>query len=163
MKKNVLKIIGGTVSVFLIIATLTFSWVFAQNGPSPQGNEKLVGTWNARVTIRNCQNGAEIRSFDSIGTFMFGGTMLDSTSGVPQALKTPGHGVWNHIAANNYQFSFKSFSFDPNGNFTGWTIIRHRASLYGDYYQSQGTSEFYDANGNLLATGCSSTTATRFE
>lgn len=163
MKKNLLKIIGGTFLAFLVIATLTFSWVFAQNGPNSQGNGKLVGTWDTRVTIRNCANGAEIRSFDSIGTFMFGGTMLDSTSGVPQALKTPGHGVWSHTTANNYQFSFKSFSFAPNGNFTGWTIIRHQVTLYGDYYQSQGTSEFYDANGNLLSTGCSSTTATRFE
>jgi hypothetical protein len=161
MKNNFVKIISGTVLMFLIITTLGFGLVFAQN-ESPRGG-RFEGTWNARVMIRNCRSGAEIRSFDSIGTFMFGGTMLDSTSGVPQALKTPGHGVWSHITANTYQFSFKSFSFDPSGNFTGWTIVRHRASLYGDYYQSQGTSEFYDANGNLLATGCSSTTATRFE
>jgi hypothetical protein len=96
---------------------------------------------------------------------MSGGTLLDSTSGIPQALKTPGHGVWSHVSGRTYSFSFKSFSFDAGGNFTGWTIIRHQAylNLRATAYTSAGTAEVYDPNGNLIFTGCSSTTATRFE
>lgn len=165
MKKNFLKIIGGTISMFLIIATLSFGLVFAQNDSSSRGGGRLEGTWDARVTIRDCQTGGEIRSFDSIGSFMQGGTMIDSTSGVPQALKTPGHGVWSHLTGHSYKFSFKSFSFDAAGNYTGYTIIRHTATLNpgATAYTSAGTAEVYAPNGVLVFTGCSSTTATRFE
>jgi hypothetical protein len=126
---------------------------------------RLVGTWDAQVTIRDCQTGAAIRTFASIGTFMSGGTFLDSTSGIPQALKTPGQGVWSHIGGNTYRFKFKSFSFDASGNFTGWTIIQHEANLArsGDEYESGGTVEVYAPNGILVFTRCSTTTASRFE
>ncbi|MDQ3748574.1 MAG: hypothetical protein M3367_06075 [Acidobacteriota bacterium] len=168
MKRNFVKTIGGTVLAFMVISALAFGLVFAQNeskSESRSGSDRLIGTWDAQVTIRNCQTGAAIRTFASIGTFMSGGTMLDSTSGVPQALKTPGHGVWSHISGNTYRFKFKSFSFDASGNFTGWTIINHEANLdrRADEYESAGTAEVYAPNGNLLFTGCSTTTATRFE
>ncbi len=169
MKRNFVKIIGGTVLAFMVISTLTFGLVFAQDESISERSEsrgdRLEGTWDAQVTIRNCQTGAAIRTFASVGTFMSGGTMLDSTSGIPQSLKTPGHGVWSHAGGNTYRFKFKSFSFDANGNFTGWTIINHEANLSRrtDEYESAGTAEVYAPNGNLLFTGCSTTTATRFE
>ncbi len=167
MTNNFVKIIGGTISVFLVISALAFGLAFSQDesaGEGKRGN-RLEGTWDAQVTIRNCQNGDAIRTFASIGTFMSGGTFLDSTSGTPQALKTPGHGVWSRISGRTYRFAFKAFTFDTSNNFTGWTIIRHEAELNhsGNEYTSAGTAEVYNANGNLIFTGCSSTTATRFE
>lgn len=166
MKRTIVRMTGGTVLAVLIGLTLTF-WASAQDDPRSKsgGGGRLVGTWDVQVTITNCQTGAAIRTFPSIGTFMFGGTMLDSTSGVPQALKTPGHGVWSHAGGNTYRFKFKSFSFDAVGNPTGWTIITHEASLNhaADGYESAGIAEVYAPNGNLMFTGCSTTTATRFE
>ncbi len=168
MKRNFVKIIGGTVLAFMVISTLTFGLVFAQDeseSESRRGGGRLEGTWDAQVTIRNCQNNMAIRTFASIGTFMSGGTFLDSTSGTPQALKTPGQGVWSHVSGNTFRFSFKAFTFDAGGNFTGWTILRHQANLNrrADEYESAGTLQIYAPNGILLFTGCSSTTATRFE
>ena len=165
MKRNFVKIIGGTILTLTAISALACYAVFAQEKTKFRGGGRLEGTWDARVSIINCQTGAVIRSFDSVGTFMSGGTMIDSTSGTSQALKTPGQGVWRHVWGSTYQFSFKSFSFDAAGNFTGWTIIRHEAVLdvRGNEYSSAGTAEFYAANGNLIATGCSATTALRFE
>ena len=132
---------------------------------SRRRNARIVGTWDVQVTIRVCQTGAAIRTFASIGTFNSGGTTLDSTSGIPQSLKTPGQGVWNYIGGRSYRFKFKSFSFDTSGNFTGWTIIKHEAHLNNraDAYDSSGTAEVYAPNGTLLFTGCSTTTALRFE
>lgn len=132
---------------------------------SRRRNARIVGTWDVQVTIRVCQTGAAIRTFASIGTFNFGGTTLDSTSGIPQSLKTPGQGVWNYIGGRDYRFKFKSFSFDASGNFTGWTIINHRATLnrWTDEYESAGTAEVYSPTGVLLFTGCATTTAVRFE
>ena len=144
----------------LLLAMFAPIWVSGQSGGG-----RLEGTWNVQVTLRNCQTGAEIRTFASLTTFMFGGTTLDSTSGIPQALKTPGQGVWSHVSGNTYRFSFKSFSFDAGGTFTGSTKISLEAVLdsNGMEYSSAGTAEVYDPNGNLILTGCSTTTATRFE
>lgn len=179
MKNTFLKTIGGMALAILMLAMFAPVWVSAQDKGNEQNNDeqtqensseqsgggRIVGTWDVQVTIRNCQTGAAIRTFASIGTFMSGGTVLDSTSGIPQALKTPGQGVWSRVSGNTYRFSFKSFSFDAGGNFTGWTIIRHQLHLNSraTEYESSGTAEVYDPNGNLIFTGCSTTTATRFE
>jgi hypothetical protein len=160
MRAIFLKALGGTALIISLSAMFTPASVSGQGGGG-----RLEGTWDVQVTIRNCQTGAEIRSFASLTMFMFGGTMIDSTSGIPQALKTPGQGVWSHVSGDTYRFSFKSFSFDPAGNFTGWTKITHEAALdsNGNQYSSAGTAEFYAPNGTLISTGCSTTTATRFE
>lgn len=180
MKNASLKGIGGAALAILVSAVFATVWVSAQDkGSEELSNEqsqedssrqhtnarKLAGTWDAQVTLRNCQTGAAIRTFASIGTFMSGGTFLDSTSGIPQALKTPGHGVWSHLSGRTYRFKFKSFSFDASGNPTGWTIISHDATLnrQATEYESAGTAEVYNPNGTLIFTGCSTTTATRFE
>ena len=160
MRNIFLKALGGIALVIGLSAMFTPAWVSGQDGGG-----RLAGTWDVQVTIRNCQTGAEIRSFASLTMFMFGGTMIDSTSGIPQALKTPGQGVWSHASGDTYRFSFKSFSFDAAGNVTGWTKIIHEAELdsNGNQYSSAGTAEFYAPNGTLITTGCSTTNATRFE
>lgn len=165
MKSNIVRLAGGILLAALIVSTPALGLVSAQDLKIKNGGGRLEGTWDAQVTLRNCQTDAEIRTFASIGTFMSGGTMLDSTSGIPQARKTPGHGIWSHVGANIYRFKFKSFSFDPSGNFSGWTIINHEANLNpsADAYESAGTAEVYSPNGILLFIGCSTTTATRFE
>ncbi len=136
----------------------------AENSPERNRSERLVGTWEEQVTIRNCQTGAAIRTFASTTTFMSGGTLLDSTSGIPQALKAPGQGVWSYAGGSTYLFKFKVFNFDAGGNFTGWQIVRQQLQLnhQADQAESAGTSEIYAPNGTLLLTGCSTTTATRF-
>ena len=179
MKNTIMKTIGGMALAILMLTLFAQVRVSAQDNDNNQKNDeqtqensfgtnrgqRLVGTWDVQVTIRNCQTGAAIRTFASIGTFMSGGTALDSTSGIPQALKTPGQGVWSYVGRNTYRFKFKSFSFDASGNFTGWTIIKHVANLnrFADEYESAGTAEVFAPNGNLIFTGCSTTTATRFE
>ena len=160
MRKISFRTLGGLALAISLSALVAPVSVSGQNGGG-----RIDGTWDVQVTLRNCQTGAEIRTFASLTTFMFGGTLLDSTSGIAQALKTPGHGVWSHVSGNTYRFSFKSFSFDAGGNFTGSTKITHEAILASDgtEYSSAGTAEVYDPNGNLTFTGCSTTTATRFE
>lgn len=159
MRNIFLKALGGIALVICLSAMFTSAW---QSG---QAGGRLEGSWDVRVTIRNCQTGAEIRSFDSVTTFMAGGTVIDSTSGTPQAQRTPGQGVWSHLRGDTYRFSFKTFSFDAANNYTGWTKITHEASMdsNGDEYTSAGIAEVFAPNGTLVFTGCSSTTATRFE
>lgn len=140
--------------------------VAAYKAPSQQGGGgRLDGTWEVQLTVRNCQTGAAIVTFPEVTTFMFGGTMIDSTAGRAPALKTLGQGVWSHVSDNVYQFKFKHFNFDAAGNFIGWSIISQEATLDSDgsQYSSEGKAETYNSMGTLLATGCSTTTATRLQ
>jgi len=179
MKNTFLKLIGTAAMAILILAMFAQISVSAQDKSSetqsdeqiqedsfkPGGARALEGSWDVQVTVRNCQTGAAITTFPAMGTFMFGGTALVSEAGIPSALKTPAHGVWSHIMRNTYRFKTKAFNFNASGNFTGWIIINNEANLNrrADKFTSIGTAEVYAPNGNLLFTGCSTTTATRFE
>ena len=127
------------------------------------GGGRLGGTWDVRVTIRNCQTGDKVTSFDSITQFMQGGTLLDSTSAIPQSEKTPGHGIWRHVQGNTYQFMFKAFHFDSEGKYVEYRIVTHDAEMdpSGDSYTSAGSVQVFTDKHNLKLTGCSSTTARR--
>src|SRR6266481_4184028 len=80
---------------------------------------RLQGTWETQITLTDCA-GHVIRSFPSLLEFAAGGTVVESTAGTPQALKTPGEGVWRHTTANTYAIRFKSFNFNAQNVFTGW-------------------------------------------
>ncbi|MEJ7862452.1 MAG: hypothetical protein WKF90_12555 [Pyrinomonadaceae bacterium] len=184
MKNTFLKTIGGAALTILMLTMFAQVRVSAQDTNKDQSNEQtqedlfgrrgneLEGTWDVQVTVRNCQTGVAIRTYPELQTFMFGGTMLASTSGIPPSRVTPGQGVWSHAGRNTYRFKFKDFNFDANGNFTGWVIIKHEVNLAfsriisqqrTDKFESAGTAEVYSPNGNLLFTGCATETATRFE
>ena len=161
MRNTFKKTIGGVALAIAMFATFGTQKASSQQG----GGGRLEGTWDVQLTLRNCQTGAAIRTFPELATFMFGGTMLSSTSGIPQTLKTPGQGVWSHVGGHMYSFSFKSLNFDAGGAFTGWTKVTHEATLNPNAteYTSVGTARVHAPNGNLLFAGCSTTTATRSE
>ena len=155
---------------------LTGLMTFTSRVLSSQGNGgRLDGTWNIVLTPRNCATGEPLAfppPFPELITFMTGGTMLDSTSFALPATKTPGQGVWSHVAGDTYQYSFKFFNFGPDPNdatktvFTGWTIVSQELQLNSTAteYNSSGNAQFYNTSG--VPSGpvrCSTTTATRFE
>jgi hypothetical protein len=124
---------------------------------------RLEGTWEMQITLTDCA-GHVIRSFPSLIEFAAGGTVVESNAGTPQALKTPGEGVWSHTTDNAYAFRFKFFTFDTSNVFTGWTIIAGTTSVdaTGNANSGSATVEVYDTNGNLLVTLCADTAGTRF-
>ena len=149
--------------LYALVAILTLT--ILGSAQENLGGGRLAGTWDVRVTIRNCQTGGEIMSFDSITQFMQGGMLLDSTSSIPQSQKTPGQGIWRHVQGNTYRFTFKAFHFDAAGNYVEYRIVTHDAEMdpSGDSYSSAGTVRFFSPDGTLMRSGCSSTTAKRLE
>ena len=130
--------------------------------PSMEGG-KLQGTWEMQITLTDCV-GHVIRSFPSLIEFAAGGTVVESNAGTPQALKTPGEGVWHHTTAHDFAFRFKFFTFDAQNVFTGWTIIAGETTVdpTGNANSGTATVEVYDPNGNLLVSLCAETSGTRF-
>ena len=97
-------------------------------------------------------------------TFHQGGTVMDGTT-TPSALRTPAEGVWRHTADHTYAFRMKSFTFNAQNVFTGWSIIAGELTVdsTGDVFTGPATVEVYNASGVLLVTLCAEAAGTRFE
>ena len=164
MKKRIFKTLAGAT---LAVATLTVFaqiWVSAQKS-SEQG---LIGSWDVRVTARDCETGNPIPFipvFPAEMTYAQGGTMQETDLGGPGLVRLPGHGVWRHDIGRQYNAAFRFLNFTPDRIFVGTNVIRSSVSLSlgGNEYTSTDTLEILNPDGQVVATGCSTTAATRFE
>ena len=155
---------GRIMAGWLVVAAA--GTAHAQPGSNgQQGGGRLDGTWDVVLTPYNCSTGVQSAPVRELATFNVGGTVIASTSGLAQATKTPGHGVWSHHWGSTYAYTFKFFRFDASGAPNGWAVVHQEAVLdpSGDQYTSQGGIDFYNASGGYLFSGCSTTTATRFQ
>jgi hypothetical protein len=103
-------------------------------------------------------------SFDATNVFAADGTFLDANSGNP-ATQSTHLGYWRHDHGNQYEFAQKFFLFDAAGAATGWRIVRHDVTLGagGLSFTSAGTAETFNNDGLLVSTGCSTSSAVRFD
>jgi len=162
MKKNPMNFATRIFLAGFLTAVIT-GVSFAQEAKG--GGGRLVGTWDAKVQIKDCTTGVVSETFDSIASFNQGGTSVGSTAGRPQSSRTPEHGVWRHLAGNTYIFKAKSFSFNPMGVAFGYVILTHEVVLdeSGDSYTSEGGVTVHALNGTQIGSGCSSAVGTRFD
>jgi hypothetical protein len=153
------------VSALVLVIGQPAAWAGGDHWPF----KRITGVWNARVNITNCLPGnvpgpVVFASFDATNVFAADGTFLDTNSTNP-ATQSAHFGYWRHIHGNRYEFAQKFFMFDAAGAATGWRIVRHGIVLAGSglSFKSGGTAETYNNDGLLLATGCSTSTAVRFD
>jgi hypothetical protein len=165
MKRQIVKVIGG-VSLTILVAVLAQFWVSAQE---QTGNEPtLVGSWDARITSRDCETGTPIPFipvFPAIITYDKGGTMQETDLGGPGLVRLPGHGVWKRENGRQNSAAFRFLNFNLDRSFVGTNVIRSAITLSnsGNEYTSTDTLEVLDANGNVIVRGCATQTATRFQ
>src|SRR5438067_6434961 len=142
----------------LVVACALLTMVAATaSGQGTQGGT-LQGTWQMQITLTDCA-GHVIRSFPSLIEYAAGGTVVESNGGTPQALKTPGEGVWRHTTDNSYAFRFKFFTFNSLNVFTGWTIIAGETTVdsTGNANTGSATVKVYNTSGVLLVSLCAET------
>ena len=165
MKTKLVKSIMAPLLTACALVTMVAATAAGQ-GAVGQGTVggRLQGTWDMQITLTDC-HGHVLRSFPSLVIFMAGHTMMESNAGTPQALKTPGEGVWRHTTGNNYAFSFKFFTFNSENVFTGWTVIAGETTLdaTGETNAGSATVEVHAPNGVLVAAACAAISGTRFE
>jgi len=159
MTRDQFNKVRGTMMV-AVFALVTAGACMAQES---KGGGRLVGTWDTVVRLKNCNTGTVENTFASIGSFNQGGTSIGSTAGLPQAERTPEHGIWRHVSGNTYAFKFKSFTFNSMGVAVRYAIVEHTIELdsSGDTYYSDGTAKFYLLNGMQVGQGCSEADGTR--
>lgn len=98
-------------------------------------------------------------------TFAKGGTLTETTTGFPPALRTPGHGVWSFFGERSYTGVSEAFLFNPAGVWTGTQRLTQSIEIGqdGDELNSTASNEIFDINGNLILTGCATAVGSRFE
>jgi hypothetical protein len=154
--KNIMAPLVVACALLPMVATAIEPRVGTQGG-------RIQGTWETQITLNDCA-GHVIRSFQGMLTFHQGGTMMDGTT-TPSALRTPAEGVWRHATDNSYAFRMKSFTFNAQNVFTGWSIIAGELTVdsTADVFTGPATVEVYDPNGVLVSTLCAESSGTRFE
>jgi hypothetical protein len=174
MKSRKMNMVAGLVlMVALVLMATSFQpTVLGATAPQAQSSEKsaseggkLEGTWRVQVTIRDCASGAALRTFPAFLTFAQGGTLTETTTGFPPALRTPGHGVWEHLGGNTYRAVSEAFLFNPAGVWTGTQRLTQiiEISKDGEEMNSNATNEIFDINGNLIISGCATAVGSYFE
>lgn len=134
-------------------------------GKSNSQAKKLEGTWRAQITIRNCQTGEAVRTFPALVTFANGGTLNATAAGSSPARVSPDYGTWRHTGGSTYSAVSEAFLFSTAGDWTGTQRVTRAIEIGDDPDESTAntSTEIFDVNGNLLATGCATSVARRLE
>jgi hypothetical protein len=149
----------------LAVVLLATPGLGAQEDRSESQGGRLEGTWRVQVTVKDCVTGAVQRTFPALFAFAKEGTLTEATAGQPPSLFTPGFGVWRHTQGQTYTAVFEAFVFNPSGvwiqthRFTRTIELDRGADEFTDTIKL----EILDTSGNLIAPGCGSSTARRFE
>ena len=180
MKNMFLKTIGGAALAILMLAVFAQVQVSAQDNNTEEKTDEqtqedsatrrsntraLEGVWDIQVTRRNCTTGAVISTFAAMHTFMRGGTMIDWGTGSLPSLRSPGQGIWYYESRRQYSSAFQFFRYNADGTLAGKQIGRGQIELShdGNSYSTTGMGQVLDINGNVIATNCNTSTATRFQ
>lgn len=161
--------VAMTSAMFLLGSSASRGVVNAQKQDQAEMSQshggKLEGTWRVHVTQRNCQTGAELRTFPALLTFAEGGTLTGTTTAFPPALRGSDYGVWNHNGGRGYGAVSEAFIFSPAGAWVSTQRITQAIQVDrdGDSFTSDATVEFFDTLGNTTLTGCATAIATRME
>ena len=149
----------------VIVPSIVFAQTDAITRTSALVNEEsgntLEGVWQTVVAFNDCQTGVPLPgSFQALRTFMLGGTLSETNPNFPSS----GHGIWTRTSGRKYTIGLAFYTYDPNGVFTGTARIKEYITLRSDqnYYTSYSTFEFFNPDGKVADSGCSTETAKRF-
>jgi hypothetical protein len=155
---------AGLLSALALAGTMTLNPMpqvhAGQHGEAVEHNStspKLEGTWRVKVTLRNCQTGAELRpATPAMLTFAEGGTLTETTTVFPPAVRSPGHGFWRRSGWRRYTAVSEAFLFNPSVPAASAWIGTQRITQtiqFGydpDELYSTATTEFFGPDGNPI-------------
>lgn len=167
--KNATLVIALVITVLTLTASIAAGQGLQDIQSSVASEKTIAGVWRTVVTPRNCQTGEPVApSFPGLFTFDEGGTMSEYGigPGSSPALRSPGHGVWQREHGwPEYSFAFTFYRYNATGVFIGSQRITATLELgaSGDEFTTNSAIEVFDANDNLIGSGCATTTGTRFQ
>jgi len=160
MNSNLRRTCSVVVVLVLVLAGALVQPFGGNATAGPNGEGTLQGTWRVQVTPINCQTGAPLGTLTEV---------VNAAAFLPGQV-TPGLGVWSHTQADAYKAVWEVFIlFDTPPTVPGFPLKRgvqrlmRDIEVHGDQMTFNGSSQFFDTNGNVLAVACASGTGTRFE
>jgi hypothetical protein len=122
----------------------------------------LEGVWAVSVSVTNCDTGQIIRTVQSLQAYHHDGTVNETAN---TALRGPSEGVWRAAGGGTYKDSFYFYRYTSTGTFASLAHGTDTITLGSEpgHYTSVGKVQDFDANGNLISTGCVIHTAYRLE
>jgi hypothetical protein len=158
MRNKSMKSVGGILVLFVFVVC---SQVFVA-GQDDNGKPGIAGVWQTYVTPRNCTTGAPlVPAFPGILMFSRDGNVTGTSTAV-----TTTYGGWTRDSGSrNYTFRTISLRYDPTGTFLGTRVISQNVSVdeSGNSMTTSGRFQDTDMNGAPVASGCATSTGTRFE
>ena len=133
----------------------------------PIATPTIEGVWQVTRMGVNCDDPNQTRPpFPALMTFYRDGT-LTAYANPPGTgpLDTPEAGLWQREpGSQSYSFHDISYIYDENGAFAGSGVVTANVHLTSaNTFTYSATIQFFDADGNLLFSGCGRATGTRFE
>ena len=154
--------LAGSLAAIALCFGLAFATSGAQEGGDGSHGGKIEGTWRVQVTLRNCQTGAEIRTFPALLSFAQGGTLTGTSTVVPPAARGGDFGIWQFNGHGSYSAVSEAFIFNA-GAWSQTQRISQSITLSEDANTlwSTAQTQFFDTTGNLASSGCATAVATR--
>ncbi len=142
-----------TKTMFRILAAIAIAFTGSQTMLQAQENHGPAGTWNLNVTVVNCQNGAPIRTVNSLQMFSHDGSLAETAN---TATRGSSVGKWTHVEGNTYTTQFWFYRYNPDGTFKSMAEGLNKVELSGDgtHFNASGIITDYDATGNVISVGC---------
>jgi S-methylmethionine-dependent homocysteine/selenocysteine methylase len=152
--------------ITLAVAAST-SLLWSADRPPREITSTIEGVWQVTRIGVDCNNPNQTRPpFPAIMTFYRDGN-LTAYANPPGTgpLDTPEAGLWQREPGRqNYSFHDISYIYDENGSFAGSGVVTANVHLTSaNSFTYSATIQFFDADGNLLFSGCGRATGTRFE
>jgi hypothetical protein len=138
----------------------------SHNGLEETWRDGLQGTWNAQLTVTDCQNpNVVLRTFPAKFSYAKGGTLTVTTAGQLPSLSTAGLGVWNHMFGRTYSAVSEAFLFSSAGAWTSTQRLTRVIVVSRDAkrYTDTVALEILDTTGHVIVTGCGTSAASRLE
>jgi hypothetical protein len=120
----------------------------------------IVGVWDVSVTVVNCQTSAVIRNVRSVQMYQPDGAFSETTS---LGSRGSSIGYWYRQEGQTYGATYFFFRYNADGSFASLAKAANTITLSpdGNQFSVTATIQDYDANNNLLSTGCVTQTAKR--
>ena len=169
MKRIPFKTAIGTTLLAAALAAVSFPGLLTVSASTPvdassAANRELIGTWEVQASVRDCNSHAVLRSFPTLLTFGAHGTLTESTAGIAPAVRGPGHGSWRMTDRGTYFAVFKAFRFDSAGNWIGVQTLSQEITLdETGAFTSNASIQITDTAGNIVNSGCATSTGVRLE
>jgi hypothetical protein len=139
---------------------------FAQEAQTPQQEaHRIVGVWDVAVTLRDCGTGNPVGAVRARNMFTAGGTLTELNARGNPSLRSPSFGTWHVDPEGTYSAVFWYSRFDSAGTFTQTVKVARQIRLSRDAnaFAASAFVQVFDANDNLVQTGCATEAATRPE